>query len=86
MEITQDIQFITNNTGQKTFAIIPIDQYNSYVEYEKMLKEKEDFFYELSEQDLEDIKTSEQELELGLGINHQDLVNEIREYRERKWK
>lgn len=49
-------------------------------------RKKKKIFYELSEQDLEDIKTLEQELELGLGINHQDLVKEIREYRERKWK
>lgn len=43
MEMIQDIQFITDNTGQKTFAIIPIDNYNSYAEYERKQKEKEDF-------------------------------------------
>lgn len=84
MEMIQDVQFITDNTGQKTCAIIPIDKYNSYVEYEKIQKEKEDLFYELSEKDLEDIKISEKELELGLEIKHQDLIKEIKEHRESK--
>lgn len=42
MEMIQDVQFITDNTGQKTFAIIPIDKYNSYAEYEKMMEDLED--------------------------------------------
>lgn len=82
----QSVQFITDSTGQKTFAIIPIDQYESYAEYEKMKNKKDNFFFELSDEDLANIKASDEEIELGLGIKHQDLVNEIREYRTKKWK
>ena len=41
MEMIQDTQFIKDSTGQNIFAIVPIDQYNSFIENEKILEMKE---------------------------------------------
>lgn len=50
MEMIQEPQFIKDNQGQNIFAIISIDKYNSFVEYEKKIEELEDL------QDIEDYK------------------------------
>ncbi len=55
MEMIQDPQFIKDSTGQNIFAIVPIDQYNSFIENEKILEMKE------MEEDLMDYRKAKNE-------------------------
>lgn len=71
MEIAQDTQFIKDHTGQNVYAIIPIDRYNSYIEYEKMMEKLED---------KEDLKTIE-ERKNEPAFPAEDVFREIREKR-----
>jgi hypothetical protein len=49
-------------------------------------EQEDDFYYELSAEDIENIQIGREQLKMGLGISNNDVFAEIEERRKRKWK
>ena len=49
-------------------------------------EQEDDFYYELSAEDIENIQIGSEQLKMGLGISNNDVFAEIEERRKRKWK
>lgn len=47
---------------------------------------EDDFYYDLSAEDIENIQIGREQLKMGLGISNNDVFAEIEERRKRKWK
>ena len=46
----------------------------------------DDFYYELSKEDLNSIAISREQLRMGLGIKNEDVFKEIEQRRKERWK
>lgn len=74
-----------NIQGNK-LAVVPAEHYEELVKKVQKVEfyEEDDFYYELSQEDLEEIKMSEKEFEMGLEISHEEVMQRIKNRRLKK--
>lgn len=80
MEMIQEPQFITDNKGQKTFAIISIDKYQDF-QYDKANLKEENvptWHKEILDEDLKMLKGDLQKNDTINDLSWEDLKTEIK--------
>ncbi|MFJ1491641.1 hypothetical protein [Capnocytophaga canis] len=80
---TQIPQYI--NIQGKKLAIIPAEHYEELVQKVELYEEN-DFYYELSQEDLENITIGREQIKNGLFLTNDEVFEKSRKRRDEKWK
>ena len=69
-------QFLNDEDGNAIYAVLPIAQYNQLLS--RAMEEKTDFYYELTDEEIQRLKKSEEQIKAGKTISHEELFNQLR--------
>ena len=69
-------QFLNDEDGNAMYAVLPIAQYNQLLS--RAMEEETDFYYELTDQEIQRLKKSEEQIKAGKTISHEELFNQLR--------
>ena len=69
-------QFLNDEDGNAMYAVLPIAQYNQLLS--RAMEEETDFYYELTDQEIQRLKKSEEQIKAGKTIGHEELFNQLR--------
>lgn len=58
----------------------------SSLNYHIIEEEEDDFYYELSDEDLKKIEIGREQIKMGLGVKNEEIFEKIRKRREERWK
>ena len=69
-------QFLNDEDGNAIYAVLPIAQYNQLLS--RAMEEETDFYYELTDEEIQRLKKSEEQIKAGKTISHEELFNQLR--------
>ena len=69
-------QFLNDEDGNAIYAVLPIAQYNHLLS--RAMEEETDFYYELTDEEIQRLKKSEEQIKAGKTISHEELFNQLR--------
>ena len=69
-------QFLNDEDGNAMYAVLPIAQYNQLLS--RAMEEETDFYYELTDEEIQRLKKSEEQIKAGKTISHEELFNQLR--------
>ena len=69
-------QFITDNDGNALFAIVPMEEYNHLLKNAPNSYQENDFYYELTDEELRSLEQAEQQSKLGLLTDSEEVHQE----------
>ena len=70
-------QFLNDEDGNAIYAVLPIAQYNQLLS--RAMEEETDFYYELTDEEIQRLKKSEEQIKAGKTISHEELFNQLRQ-------
>ena len=69
-------QFLNDEDGNAMYAVLSIAQYNQLLS--RAMEEETDFYYELTDEEIQRLKKSEEQIKAGKTISHEELFNQLR--------
>ncbi|WP_297976418.1 hypothetical protein [uncultured Capnocytophaga sp.] len=69
-------QFLNDEDGNAMYAVLPIAQYNQLLS--RAMEKETDFYYELTDEEIQRLKKSEEQIKAGKTISHEELFNQLR--------
>lgn len=69
-------QFLNDEDGNAMYAVLPIAQYNELLS--RAMEKETDFYYELTDEEIQRLKKSEEQIKAGKTISHEELFNQLR--------